>query len=174
MEVMTEEEREISNLKFGIEKSMRYHQRRRAFLETVHRLLMFSVIVVGSTAALVIVPSEKWLGVAAALIAAFDLVYAPGMRARDHMILNQRFTVLMADVFRAQSIDAGRIAEWKAQRILIEADEPPIYWALDKDCYNEICFALGKATPANLYKLSTRERLFMNFFRFEHATPVAQ
>jgi hypothetical protein len=170
---MHEEPRELTDLKFSIEKSMRYHQRRRAFLESAHRVIIFSVIIVGSTAALTLFSSEKWLGVAAALIAAFDLVYAPGDSARDHLILHQRFASMMAEIIRCQSPDAVRIAEWKAQRILIEADEPAIFWALDKDCYNEVCYALGKATAATLYKLSWRERTFMNLFRFEQVTPAS-
>ena len=34
-----------SDLSFGVEKSMRYHQRRRVYYEACHRWIMFGVIV---------------------------------------------------------------------------------------------------------------------------------
>jgi hypothetical protein len=51
----------------------------------------------------------------------------------------------------------------------IEADEPPIYWALDADCDNEVCVAWGKDKSAGLVELTRIQRLLMNFYRIDRA-----
>jgi hypothetical protein len=162
---------DLDALRFGIEKSMRYHQRRRGFFEATHRTLMFLVVVVGSSAALDFVHVPVTFAFATAIIAALDLVYSPGMRARDHLVLHQQFSELLMDIVRADSaVSAEQLADWKARRIQLEADEPPIFWALEKDCHNELCRALGRGGANNLYTLSKAERIFMQFFRFDHVT----
>jgi hypothetical protein len=163
---------ELDGLRFSIEKSLRYHQRRRAFFETVHRILMLMVIILGSAAATSIFgTSSTLLALMTALVGAFDLVWAPGSKARDHLVLHQRFSALTTEILRTPNPSPRQIVEWSAKRVEIETDEPPIYWALERDCYNEVCHAWGRdQNPNALNKLSHLERWFMNFYRFDQAT----
>jgi hypothetical protein len=157
---------EFNDLKFSIEKSLRYHQRRRAFYESSHRWLMFTIIVLGSAGASALVPATL-IAFAAALVGAIDLVWSPGSHARDHLVLHQSFSTLLAEMVRTTKPDADGLAEWRGRRVEIEANEPPIYWALEKDCYNEICRARG-TSESN--KLTWAERHFMNVYRFERVS----
>jgi hypothetical protein len=129
---------------------------------------MFTIIMLGCLAASDVFGASLPFALFSAGIAALDLVFSPGARGRDHLLLHKRFSSLMVAMLRCPAPDRSSIAEWKACRVEIEADEPPIYWALDKDCYNEVCYAIGK--PIDLYRLTRTERWFMNFFRFERAT----
>jgi hypothetical protein len=133
--------------------------------------MMFLVILAGSSAASGWKGPQPPLGLLAALIGAADLVYAPGMKTRDHLILHQRFSVLLIETIRAgASVTQTQLDEWVARRIEIEADEPPIYWAVEKDCWNEVCKAWGRDKIGTaLMKRSWRERHFMNYFRFDRA-----
>jgi hypothetical protein len=164
----------ISDLKFALDKSIRYHQRRRAFFEMAHRAVMFLVIMTGSGAAFEIFGDGRLLATIAALLGAFDLAYSPGSRARDHIILHQRFSSLLAETMRISVPSDQEIRNWTAERLRIEADEPPIFWALEKDCHNEVCFARGKSSPEYLNRLTLAERIFMQLYRFDIATPAAQ
>ena len=169
---MTCDPKDLSSLKFSLDKSLRYHQRRRGFLETVHRAIMFVVVLTGTAAFANIVGQPEILGGLAALLGVIDLTYSPGTRARDHLILHQRISALLAEITTESSPSDQDLREWLAERYRVEADEPPIYWALEKDCWNEICFARGKKDAADLYTLTLAERLFMQVWRFEIATPT--
>ena len=160
---------ELDRLCFSVEKSLRYHQRRRAFFETVHRWLMFAIIMLGAAAAASLFGIGAWLALLTTLLAAFDLVWASGTKARDHLLLHQRFATLMADIARVPEPRAGDISYWKARRMEIETDEPPVYWALEKACLNETAYALGLSARDNLPKLSWQERALKNVFRFDRA-----
>ena len=84
---------EAWKLTFRVDKSMRYHQRRRAFFDRCHRWVMFAVILSGSAAFADLV-DPAYAAVAGALLAALDLTLGFGMKARDHQLLYQRFAEL--------------------------------------------------------------------------------
>jgi hypothetical protein len=134
---------------------------------------MFLVVLAGSGAAFQMFGDAKLLAAAAAILGAIDLAYSPGSRARDHIVLHQQFSTLLARISRAANPSDQELRDWLADRLRIEADEPPIFWALEKDCHNEICFSRGQTSAQYLNTLSWRERMFMQFFRFDVATPSA-
>jgi hypothetical protein len=155
-------------LKFAIDKSIRYHQRRRAHYDRIHRMLMFLIILSGSAAfASVTVPfvPSQWFGAVAAVIAALDLVWGFSHRARDHEILVRDFTELAATV-NATEISVPALAAWTNRRLEIEAKEPPTFWAVEADCYNEAARALD-ADREFLVSIPWMHRRLMNWWRFE-------
>lgn len=56
--------------------------------------------------------------------------------------------------------------EWNAKRFAIEADEPPIYWALEADCFNEVLYARDRDRN-DLVELEWYHRLAMNYLHFD-------
>jgi hypothetical protein len=137
---------QLEKLSRAIEKSIRYHQRRRAWLETWHRWMMFTVIVSGSAAFSGVLPTcvrSEYLAFFAALIGAFDLATGIPVAARNHAILQGKFSSLLADMARNRAPTIDDLGEWTASRLEIEAEEPPIYWVIEAHCYNEICHARG-------------------------------
>lgn len=147
---------------FGVRRSVRYHDRRRAFFEQLHRLTaVLTVLMAGSVLFDIGKPGAPavWLtalAVIAALLAAIDMVVGYASRASLHRDLKQRFVDLEMDVLaRGDSPEV-----WTAHRLArlaIERDEPPIYRALDLLCYNELLIAEG-CDPAKLVALKKWQR----------------
>ena len=135
---------EIEALNFGVEKSMRYHQRRRGHYEWIHRSIMFLTVLSGSAAFAGVFEWPQYFGAAAALLAAIDLVWSPSHRARDHEMLFRRFSDLVIEIRTNRSRNDEDLAKLTERRLLIEKDELPVYWALEADCDNEVRRAWGK------------------------------
>jgi hypothetical protein len=134
----------LDGLAFDIEKSMRYHRRRQAHYERWHRWSMLAVIVLGSAAAARYKSSEALFGLSAAVIGALDLVYSPSIKAAEHAELHRRFSDLLASIRSAEAAGPDRLRQWEVDRLTIEANEPPTYWALEADCWNETARAMGR------------------------------
>lgn len=135
-------------LLFDIRRSIRYHDRRRAFFERLHRLtgaltiilaggVLFELAGTGSPAV--------WLqcvGAVAAALAAVDMVVGYATHGNQHASLRARFIDLERAMLSAGN-DAAAWEGFRQQRLAIERDEPPIYRALDLLCHNELCRAEG-------------------------------
>jgi hypothetical protein len=162
----------LDSLTYGIEKSIRYHQRRRGFLEHVHRCTMFLVILSSSGAVSSFVVDlgwERWFALAAAVLAALDLTTGVGVLARDYAMLHGKFSSLLAEIAKVATPTLEQVLEWKARRIEIESEEPPIYWVVEADCDNEICLARGRREKA--VRIGQWRRLFMHVLRQEGFNP---
>ncbi len=157
----------IEDLDFAVEKSMRYHQRRRAFHDFFHRLFMFVIVVAGSTAfstvSLNMGDVSKISAAITVALAAIDLVWGLSHRARDHEILFRRFSDLAIKI-RTGELCEDTYKEWLKERITIESDEPPIYWALEADCDNEVRRAWGM--NEEIIKIGWWYRRTMNLIRY--------
>lgn len=154
-------------LLFEVEKSMRYHARRRAHFEWWHRGSMLIVIVAGSATVASWAP-DFW-GLVAVITASFDLVYAPAVKVCEHERLHREFTKLAIAIRTERKPDEAMLRGWVAERLEIEADEPPMFWAVEADCWNEVARAWGRnKEPPN--RLTWFQRLFKHFIRFEGST----
>jgi hypothetical protein len=106
----------------------RYHSIREAFLDSVHRVLMFLIIVLGAAAVtdLFNAPWIKGLFAACAVIfAALDLTADLSNRARCHALMKRRYFELLADLTSGRSP-----TEIEAQMHRCSADEEPAFHAL--------------------------------------------
>jgi hypothetical protein len=157
-------EDEVDALNFGIEKSMRYHQRRKAFFDTSHRFTMFGVILSGSVS---FANFYYISGLVATFLGTLDLVVGFSAKARDHDLLYQKFCDLARQVRKKTSPAEDDIVRWRDDRLAIEADEPPTLCALEADCWDEVRRAWGRKgySPVLLWK----HRYFMHFARFEQS-----
>ena len=159
---------EIDELNFAVEKSMRYHQRRRGYYDHFHRMVMFLVVVLGSAAfADIIEEASSYLAAAAAALAAIDLVWVFSHKARDHEILFRRFGDLAIKI-RSEKATPESYACWEKQRLSIENDENPIFKALEADCDNEVRHAWGRSQK--LVHIDPWSRLTMNWIRHAERT----
>lgn len=140
-------------LLFDVRRSIRYHDRRRAFFERMHRLtsaltiilaggVIFELAGTGSPA-----PWLQWVGALAAILAALDMVVGYSARANLHAGLRVRFVDLEIAIL-AGDLDALTWQAHRQARLVIERDEPPIYRALDLLCHNELCQAEGSEPNA--------------------------
>ena len=158
-----------SDLDYAVEKSMRYHQRRRGFYDLGHKAIMFFILILGSAAFSRILVVDlagfgDYLVAVAVLLAALDLVWNPSHRARDHEMLFRRFGELAREI-RTSEPNGELQKKWEARRIEIESDEPPIYWSLEADCDNEVRRAWGRNKTT--IEIPLWYRLTRNFLRHE-------
>jgi len=165
-------QREISNeiykLLFDVRRSVRYHDRRRAFFETMHRITaVLTILMAGSVLFDLGKPgiTQGWLialSVLAALLAALDMVLGYASKADLHRSLKKQFGELeIAIVTDDETEDTLKFNQNK--RLEIEQNEPPIYRALDRICHNEIVTATG-IDKKELCKVGWFEQLTRHFF----------
>jgi hypothetical protein len=157
-------------LLFDLDKSIRYHQRRRAFFDRLHKGTML-IAILSSTAIVADLAHTLpfWITLAfaglLAVTAAADLVVGYSRAASDHHELARRFVDLTV---RARTADGTALMECEDERLRIERDEPPIFWALEADCYNEALRARdGLDKPGYLRVVPTWMAWLKNLIRFE-------
>jgi len=153
-------------LQFGVRRSIRYHQRRRGFFDGLDKLGDMLAVLFGSaaiygvlaahSATLVVVAS-----VVVTVVATLNLVLGSSRKAWLHADLARRFIELERQLLVEP--DEGVYRQLTAQRLSIEAEEPPILRVLDSLCHNEQLRAEGledqRAGPISVW-----QRLFAQVF----------
>jgi hypothetical protein len=114
-----------------------YHSAREAFLDTLHRWFMFSVIVLGAGALIDLLPilrvgTKELFAASSAIIAALDLTFDLSNRARAHAMQKRRYFELLSQ------LNSGEKSPEQV-RVCIDqysADEEPQYKVLIFACWN--------------------------------------
>ncbi len=157
---------EMWSLLFGIRRSIRYHDRRVRFYDFLHTSGTATALIFGSAAVVGIISTHEYgknVGIICAalvsIFAAFDLVFGFARKAWLHADLKRKFVVLETELIKNHSDD--ELGNYQSQRLLIEADEPPIMRALDILCHNELVQAEGidDIKPLNFFKRHTASLL---------------
>jgi hypothetical protein len=139
-------------LRFDIDVAIRYHQRRRAWWMTLDRLVKGISVLAGSTALvglITLVRSREGSGelilllssFLIALLNAWDLVVGFAQQAQTHHDLAKGYVQLDADLVAIAPSDEAKLEELYSQYILFGKDEPPVYWAIYTQCYNQALIA---------------------------------
>lgn len=136
---------------FGARKSIRYHQRRRAFFEAAHTIAVSLQVIAGSTAVAAIMGNVSgsesgwgWgagLAATAAVLAALDLAFGVSRRATAHASLAQQFAQLEREMVPHEhdgTVSAETATAFRQRRLEIEESEPPKLRAIDLLCHNEL------------------------------------
>lgn len=154
-------------LLFDVRRSVRYHDRRRAFYEQLHQVTsVFTILMAGSVLFDLARPGETtwWLmcvAVTAALLSTMDMVVGYSRRAALHSSLRERFSTLEISMVCGPS-DGDVWQTYQHHRLLVEQDEPPPYQVLDLLCRNELLRAEGftpSKHPNEFYKATWWQRL---------------
>ena len=125
-------------LLFDIRRSMRYHDRRAAFHETMHKTTCVLTAFMASSMFLEVTRMPAILAMSAATFAILDLVLDYSGQASKHRTLKGEFAEL-----ELKLVNDLPYKEGLNERLAIEKGEPPIYRALDAICYNELLVAEG-------------------------------
>lgn len=145
----------------------RYHADREAWFDWCHRILMFGVILGGSSALLDIWPWAKaGAALSAVALSTLDLVFNLSDRARNHSYLRKRYFAVAAD------LEGRRASASKAQAdmMLLAADEEPPYYAVHALAENwAIQAVLGTAAKLPCKVGWFRKRL-RHLIRFDQET----
>ena len=141
---------ERHSLLFDIQRSVRYHDRRTSFFEFLHRVTNLLTILLAGIVLMELSGSKspRWAHVLAgcgAIMGALDLIVGFSRGADTHRDLKRRFIALEQECGEGAHLDSIR-----KRRLAIEAEEPPIYRALDALCHIELCAAMGYEQPVTL------------------------
>jgi len=119
----------LDGLRCNLLMNARYHASREAFLDTLHRALMFLTILSGATAIADLFP-HPWIrsvfAAAAAAFAALDLTADLSNRARCHALMKRRYFELLADLVG----EKRSLIEVEECMHRCGADEEPAFHAL--------------------------------------------
>lgn len=153
-------------LLFDLRRSVRYHDRRRAWFELLHRMAGLSALFLCAAvlfSAAGAAPAPPWLvalAIAAGLVGV-DVLAGFANSAARHQSLRARFIMLEAALL------ADPAANHHIARLHIEADEPPIYRALDLLCHNEQMRADGHQPDSEHWaSVPLYQRLTCHLFRW--------
>jgi hypothetical protein len=154
-------------LLFTIRKSIRYHNVRRQFFERLHSITSALCVNFGTATmfALFFNAGAYWAAGAAALVtllSALDLVIGTSTRVRLHHDLARRFIGLEKLIIHKLHPNALDIRHWEAERLDIQADEPPARQVLDAMIYNELLQAYG-ANAGQLIEVRWYQRWLAQF-----------
>ena len=99
---------------------------------------------------------------AVAVFSVIDLVVGTAPLARLHNDLAKRFIELEKDIIRSKDATDVSVSVFTAQRLDIEADEPPPLKVLDSICHNELLRAMGY-DKTEFVEIKWYQRLFSQF-----------
>lgn len=161
-------------LLFGVRRSIRYHDRRTGFFDSLHRITnALTVLLAGMVFVELLdgnVPHAlQWLAGVSATLSIIDFVLGYSQRADAHRSFKRQFGELEADIVVS---DLDNTEQWKsfsARRVRIESNEPPVYRALDLLCQNELLLASGytrQVDPADFSYLKLKHRLTAHLLRW--------
>jgi hypothetical protein len=130
----------LAPLDFRVHVSVRYHARRRAWYDRLHRIMTL-VIATGASAGVAaicggLLREAEFLAVAVAVAGALELALSLPERARVEDALYRRFNALAADIAEARSITDADVRSWEARRLLIRSDADDRLEALRRVCHN--------------------------------------
>lgn len=159
---------------FGVRKSVRYHQRRRAFFEWIHTSTSALQIIAGSSAIATWVGDKEGLGIGlaavAVVLAALDLVVGTLRRSTAHASLSQRFAQLEREMvpFEHDRQIRNEIATgFRQQRLEIEESEPPKMRVIDILCHNELVAGVQTYHHWSSYPVGWARRVVGQFVDIE-------
>jgi hypothetical protein len=147
---------------FAVHVGMRYHAKRRAWFDWLHRVAMV-IAALGSSAAAAalyggLVGAAEGLVTAVAVAAACELAFGLAERGRSADALYRRYTALAATIAEAKSVDPDLLRLWEKRRLLIRADCEERLLVLHRICYNLEAEARGYDSDA-LYSVKPWQRL---------------
>ncbi|WP_336816897.1 hypothetical protein [Burkholderia gladioli] len=158
---------EWHNLLFDIRRSIRYHNRRRAFFDRLDQMTNMLSVIFGSTAVYGVLEQQYRVValVAAGLVtvlSAVNLVVGSSQRARAHADFARQFIGLEKRMALAAP-DERVLLDIRSERLSIEADEPPVLHVLNVICHNEQMRAMGYPNSM-LAKVGFWQRAFAQLF----------
>lgn len=149
-------------LDFSVHASLRYHAKRRAWFDLLHRLAL-GIIVLAASGAVGALEGGLFeagidLTLAVAAAAALELFFGFAERARAEDALYRRLNALATAMAEADTIDEHQLRLWDRRRLLIRADCEERLLVLHRICYNLEAEARG-FPEETLYDVRPWQRL---------------
>lgn len=131
---------------FGVSRLIRYNGKRQQFFDGLHRLVLFTNAVLGSSAFVSVISGRPlitaWLTATVAVVSALDNVVGFSERARRYQEQRTKYFDLYCDLV-ATPDESFNEATFRERRLRIERDSPPTKRVLDVISRNEEEIARG-------------------------------
>ncbi len=154
----------IDKLTLSTEVSIRYHQRRKNHYDGVYKWMIFGVIMMAAGGVFLNLNQPELFGLGTVAIAGFTLVWNLTQKSREHDILRNRYQNLLEQIRMTGEPSKQDLYNWRTIRLNIQADEPPMHWAVVNDCYYDVARAWDLRPKKKSCPLILRP--FMNWIRF--------
>jgi hypothetical protein len=169
--VFVSDDSKVFDLLFAVRRSIRYHGRRAAWFDDLHRVTNVMAILISGVVLVEIgggtVPGFiAVVAVVCAILAAFDMVLGYARQANAHRGLRDRFCELESKIISAGSADS--LPTWLVERSQIERDEPAPYRALDLLCHNETARSIGCTDPNDFTSITLWQRITCHLWRWSN------
>ncbi len=170
-----EQRKAFRELLFDVQRSVRYHDRRQGFYQSVQNLTLFWAFI-ASTGTVAAVGAEYlqalplWVqlipSALSSLFIGLTLVFRVGAKATLHETLKRRFIDLEITLQKGRSTPTEDfLASATETRLLIEAGEPQTLRVLDTLCHNDMLRVMGRPAERQI-KVGPMQRLFAPWFDF--------
>ena len=136
------------DLLLSVQRSIRYHMRRRSFYEGREQISKILALIIGPMIALAVhyqLPSVFSVGTSILItsFAVWNLISETVRMSQLHYDLARRFVDLEEQMAQAPEPTIEQMNHFRALRLRIEKDEPPKLRVFDIRCLNEIILARG-------------------------------
>jgi len=165
---------ELHELKFYVQRCIRYHMRRTAFFMYWSRVTSFVGVIFGSATAATLLadsPSEVTIACTAlvTIASAIDLVVGTGQRAWLHSDLRKRYLEIEEEIEAAGMPSTEQMRAMRSRIRRIEADEPPSLPALELIARNDVIRAIYTKEEADQHviPLPWYKRISAHWFEWD-------
>jgi hypothetical protein len=163
-------DKKIKDFLFDVRRSVRYHRHRQRHYVRLHTITTAGSLVMGASVVATLLSGYDNIALAAGvtitILSAIDLIIGFARMARTHDDLARRFIMLEKDAVTLGELATESYAKLWSERLMIEADEPPILRVLDSICYNEMLRSEGY-DKNEFVIIGCWQKLFSNWFDFK-------
>ena len=139
---------EICGMLFDVRRSIRYHTRRRLFFDRINKW-SDAITAISGSGTIISILSNTGAQTATTILAAItaiasviNLVFDTKGNARAHHDFARQFIQIEKELIK-KNVTEEELEKLIAQRLDIEAEEPPVLRVLDSMCHNELLKAMG-------------------------------
>lgn len=168
-------DKQVKDLTFNIERSIRYHSRRQAFFETFDTVVNTTNLILGSSAVAGLVTDrlEDWfvgvLSAGVAIVSFINIAMRSSAKSSLHAQLQQRYIDLLKLILRLDPTNetcGPGLKRCIEKRLDIERDEPPIYRVVDILAHNDQVRAQG-GPDTHIWRVPAFKAATANFWHYE-------
>lgn len=167
--------KDLKDLTFHVNRSIRYHANRQGFYERFDLIINVANLILGSWAVLTLLDKTDfktialWQSAGIAILSFINLSMRSAEKASKHSQFRQRYFDLLKKMkpIDVHSIDGQqKFASCHDARFDIEREEPPTNSVLDLLAHNEQCRAQGEKDDC-IHAVPRWMRLTANFFNYD-------
>jgi hypothetical protein len=152
-------------LAFNVELATRYHSRRHQHYERAFRMIMLGIVVLTTFAFISSINTRVVLGLSILGLAVGTFVWNILPLSRLHDVLRGEYQSLLDHMRLHSEPTENDMRHWRNVHLRIRSKEPPLYWAIADECYDETARAWN-LSPKPRMKLPWMMRPFINWWRF--------